>query len=906
MSSIDASTKNGEKARRVVSEAFRAIRTLVLAYPSDIIMRLVGEEYIGKIAFVARYLCSPTKALRDNAALLLSAIAFAITANWDDQSTTGRTQKAKAQEMVSMELYRYWSLSPDQVEIDELSRHLNIALETKLPSDYHFVRLVVNTLPIILGRRFRKMERKGPHMWLAKAIDLKKREEIQNAGPSYSAAFHLMTFLHVSYAWTSSSKEVAGKHMVLLEEVRRTGGETPRQSDGQKMEEGFWGLGDKALRVIAQNVDAVTGRPWTAAAYSQQNTAFEIQATVALILSFTYAFVGLSYTAYQATNLANEAERQQNPSLHRDLSKLYDIFISKYMPHLLKAKIASIRSIGWKSMQALLRAGEEHPTEDAALRNWSIDRVINWRMLGTYASQAGQALWPVDLILSETVKAQEIPSLDATWVYDNRVAVASLLLDAYKALIQDSADKRRTTQDALDLEDWVKNEDGHAIMPTSVSNCIRTFFNTLRAAVGQEDSLVEPAESTLDLVLEMAHFIFSIVDEFGLQKEANTTTSKDDLSLVGLSYSTLLHLVNLLEHVFGSTCMQSTLNGRRVASVVDDIAQYTLALSGPPSTDLQACSAYLSLVDYIFASIKPSNKAMEAIFSKLPDLLQIDATENVAATLSIGLWCKCVLWTARGIKVDSKTADTISPLIYRLLALAPSMFPDSKPEEPVRTAYATLLAITASSPTEAWRTLQRIARQTGEGTIAEDIFLAWATLPLMRNLSLVEDDTFLIHLAKTGAIAESAPQSPVWSLVDLALALAAGLSKSTGVAAIRIFSSLSTTLASLFSSTSVSLDIKSRLYQAMSEAFEDAYKQDPAQMNLDTYATTLMAGPKERPEDFVSVWNATYGSSTETLTYSDALKEYIQAALGQGHVLQLPGWPAEVSKVTPLSGIVRS
>jgi hypothetical protein len=89
MSSIEASTKNGEKARRVLSEGFRAIRTLVLAYPSQVIATLTSEEYIGRIAFFAKYLCSPTKPLRDNAALLLSAIAFGITGTKSKSARNG-------------------------------------------------------------------------------------------------------------------------------------------------------------------------------------------------------------------------------------------------------------------------------------------------------------------------------------------------------------------------------------------------------------------------------------------------------------------------------------------------------------------------------------------------------------------------------------------------------------------------------------------------------------------------------------------------------------------------------------------------------------------------------------------------------------------------------------------------
>lgn len=893
MATIEASTRNGEKARRVLSESFRALRTLLFAYPSHVIECLTGEKYIGKIAFFAKYLCSPTKALRDNAALVLAAIAFAVTANWDDLSIQGLGKKSKSQEMVSMELYRYWSLSPDQIELEELSRHLNTALETRLASDYHFVRLVVNTMPIILGRRFRKMERKGPHMWLSKAVELKKRDDFPNGAPTYSAAFHLMTFLHVTYAWTSSSKEVAGKHMIMLEQLKRTGEDLPLQSDGQKVEEGFWGLGEKALKVIAQNVDAVIAKPWTREAYSNAFAALETNAAVALVLSFTYAFTGLSYTAYLPAQTAQNVDLQQNPNLHRDLSKLWNAFTGKYIPQLCKASIPAVQLVGWQTLHALLRAGEEHPEEDAALRSWSMDRVANWRMLGVYASQASQALQPPELLLAECVKPSEIPSMDATWVFDNRKEFVSILQDSITTLIGDLVGQKGMTNDSLELEDWIKNEDGHPIMPTSLSNCIRAFFNTLCAAIGQQDSLAEPTDTLLELVSEMTQFTLCIFDDSRNIGEG-TAPASGVLSLAGLSCSVLSHIAGLLEQVFGTHCLQATREAHPSSTAFEEIARVALAVPLPPAGDLQACSAYLSLIDFAFKANRAGPTLLEAISHNIVQSLRDEEAASPPSQMIVDLWGKTMKWAAASA-IDNSAHICVTKALSDLLECAPSVFPDSRPEDSVRNAYAVLLACTSNGcPTKAWESVQSIADGSAEDSGTREIYLAWATLPLIRDLSLVKAESFLQQISKTITIAESTPQSAVWSLVDLAIELTSGLSKASGSAALNSLQTLQATLISLCRTALLSRDTKKRLYQAITEIFQQAYQHDTHAMGLDAFASLMMCAPIDDLQDFASLWNSTYGNSAEALTYSDGLKEYIQAALEQGCELRLPGWPAKV------------
>lgn len=892
MATIESSTKNGEKARRVLSESFRALRTLLFAYPSHVIGRLTSEDYIGKIAFFAKYLCSPTKALRDNAALLLSAIAFSITVNWDDRSPTSQTSKQKAQEMVSLELYRYWTLSPDQIEIAELSKHLLSALETKLPSDYHFVRLAVNTLPVILGRRFKKMERKGPHMWLDKAIELKKREDVPNAAPMHAAVFHLMTFFHVTYAWASSSKEVASKHLLVHEHLKRTAGGPPLQSDDQKLEEGFWGLGKKALRVIAQNVDAVVARPWTRDTYSDASNALEIDAAVALILSFVYAFTGLSYTAYRSVHATLNADQQENPSLHQDLSKVWSTFTGKYMPNLVTAGVPSLRIVGWQTMHALLRAGEEHPTEDAALRLWSMDRVINWRMLGTYSSQASQSLGSPALILAESVKPSELPSLEASWVFEHRQEITSMLEEGMKALAKDMIACEGVLVNSLELEDWVKNADGHSIMPSSISNCVRAFFNTLRAAVGQEDSHAEPTDSILEIVFEMSQFILCLVDAY-LGMERKTDPASGPLNATGVAYSILPHLASLLEQNFGTACMQNAISSQTHPSAAKEIAQSALALPLPISSDQHACSAYLSLVDFVYKSQQATANLVVAAIQRIAECVK-SSDPSGPSQFAVDLWSKSVKWVAHCLKTKPSTFSG-SPVLQTLLEYGPSMFTDSKPAEPVSNAYATILSdISSGSPTDAWRTLQDLAKSANKDQEKPEVFLAWATLPLLQDLSLVEDESFLEQISQNAAIAGSAPHSAIWSLCDIAGSLSTGISRVSGGAAVRVISSLQNTLVALCGSVSLPRDVNMRLYEAIAQAFEVAYQHDSQRLDLHSFSELLTCGSSNDLQIFASLWNATYGNSSVSLDYSLILKTQLQAALDQGFQLQLPGWPVQV------------
>ena len=111
LNSFQTCNKNGEKARRVLSEGLRGFRNLMLAAPSLAIGHfLILPTNVNTIAFVAQYLVSPAKALRDSAALFMSALAYAMTRGWDDMATTeGRKLKNRAEGLINYHVYNYYT-----------------------------------------------------------------------------------------------------------------------------------------------------------------------------------------------------------------------------------------------------------------------------------------------------------------------------------------------------------------------------------------------------------------------------------------------------------------------------------------------------------------------------------------------------------------------------------------------------------------------------------------------------------------------------------------------------------------------------------------------------------------------------------------------------------------------------
>ena len=105
LTSIQNSNKSGEKARRVICEGLRAFRTLILSAPVTVIPFLTSDSNLGSLTFFTGYLSYLAKPLRDNAALLLSAVAWGLTVGWNDRSIEGAKKQIKTQELVSTELY---------------------------------------------------------------------------------------------------------------------------------------------------------------------------------------------------------------------------------------------------------------------------------------------------------------------------------------------------------------------------------------------------------------------------------------------------------------------------------------------------------------------------------------------------------------------------------------------------------------------------------------------------------------------------------------------------------------------------------------------------------------------------------------------------------------------------------
>lgn len=109
--SFQSCGKAGEKTRRVLSEGIRGLRNIMLAAPSlSIGAFLIAPANIDAIAFVAQYLVSPTKALRESAALFLSGLAYAMTRGWDDlDDVEGRRMRARAESLVNYHIFNYYT-----------------------------------------------------------------------------------------------------------------------------------------------------------------------------------------------------------------------------------------------------------------------------------------------------------------------------------------------------------------------------------------------------------------------------------------------------------------------------------------------------------------------------------------------------------------------------------------------------------------------------------------------------------------------------------------------------------------------------------------------------------------------------------------------------------------------------
>lgn len=892
-----------------MSEGFRALRTLVLCYPSQVLTMLTTSPNLGKIAFFAKYLCSPTKPLRDNAALLLASIALGMTAGWDDESPDCAMKKYKMQEMITIELFRYWALDP--VEIDELSRHLNAALDSKLASDYNYVRLVVNTLPIILGRRFRKMERKGPHMWLSKVVELKRRGDATTPASPFAPALHLMTFVHVTHSWAAGSKEAACR--ALLQDAGAS-------SDIGSEE--LWGLGEKALRVVAQNIEHVAAKNWTKEAYSNLENAIEVNAAVSLITSLIYTFVGLAITVrwspsvLPASMTVEDRLTYANPNLQRDLSRIWTVLISKHLPILFASGILEIHSTGWQILQALLRQGEEHPEEDVTINTWSMDRIINIRMLGGCVSQASQALEPIENVISETVSPASIPALDTVWLIDHRADVMSMLETAFTGF---AGNLESTCLVERDCQDWVKNEDGYPLMPAELSNCIRNFLYTIRSGFADEDSQSRPAEPILLILHELSTFLISLVDYFVTANEIRSAAPVQSLSPEGTAYSVAHHFLGLLELAFGQTWLASeTENGSSAGkrSACDgfhrvDVVSLTLLLctaglfqrrivnaaQSMLPADAQTGSAYSTTLESVF---KHDDKAFSprvlGILSQRVQNLRAHETDAAAAAAR-AIWNTSARLLDRRLQhvrqaedKGSSTLPQFKDVTMRFMRLAPTIEVDE------RNSFENILAMhSGGSAAKAWFTLQAIAESTTSQGGDADAFFGWALLPLMRRLSdLCDHDDFIAKVTRIVALSATIAHSSLWSLPDITDALLVGIKKTSDRQFATVLANVHPILLTICEAPGLPNHTRSVFFKTILEAVEGAYRLDGGRPELQHLSAILATCPNDCEEMLADVWNITFGNGHETLTLETNLRERFAKMTEAGHVIRLPGSWIEV------------
>lgn len=303
------------------------------------------------------------------------------------------------------------------------------------------------------------------------------------------------------------------------------------------------------------------------------------------------------------------------------------------------------------------------------------------------------------------------------------------------------------------------------------------------------------------------------------------------------------------------------------------------------------------MADFVFKSQEATSNLVQAAIQNIVESIQEASGTLTTSQFAMDLWCKTVSWVSSGMKTSLSSLP--SPAKRALLEYAPCLFVDKKPEECVRTAYAAILSnISSSSPTIAWKYLREVAEGANGGQANSEAFLAWAILPLIREVSLVEDESFFEQISKTAAIAASALQSTIWSSFDIAISLTAGLSKVSAGAAVRVILSLQDTLVTLCKSETLSRDARTRLYQAMIETFELAYQHQAQALDLEPLSKLLLCRAPDSLNDFARLWNATYGTASGALVYPQDLKDHLQAALNEGYKLDLPGWPVQV-RVNP-------
>lgn len=415
---------------------------------------------------------------------------------------------------------------------------------------------MLSSMPILFGRRFRKMQHRGPHAWLTRAVTIKNRTIAAASG----LAHHILLFSHMVHSWANASKEnafrfvsnEAEQRQKLLAQEDMDGDERALQLEHlrQKVEnEVLWGLGEKALRVVAQNIDSVPV-PWTRDIYTANR---DVKAAVGLGTAILYAYSGMAHTVFWTAEHNGMEGVQSGPTntyLHRDLSRLWEAVAVPHFSKLFASEVDALHMTGYRTLHALLRAGEQGP-EDTALARFNLDRLVNPNLLARHSSQIGSASSvdeDIDRLLADGIGPAELPAFKASWVLARRKVVYAAFEEAFismRNVTKETVESQRSsagTPNALTTASgWLKNEDGYAVMPIALSTAVRAYFTTLRTAA-EADCQINLA----DLASEVARFAVDLA-----AKAAVPAYMRTDLGQTGSHCAILQHLIQLLEQTFG-------------------------------------------------------------------------------------------------------------------------------------------------------------------------------------------------------------------------------------------------------------------------------------------------------------------------------------------------------------------
>lgn len=421
---------------------------------------------------------------------------------------------------------------------------------------------MLSSLPILFGRRFRKMQHRGPHAWLTRAVTIKNR----TTAAGHGVAHHIILATHMTHSWAGASKDHAVRLLATDAEQRQKILAREDLDDDAKAKEldalrskldaePLWGLGEKSLRVIVQNIETLP-TPWTHEVYTASR---DIEAAVSLVVAVLYAFSGLAHTlCWTAEHHAMEGVTSgpANTCLSRDLNKLWEAVAAPQLAKLFASEVDSLHTTAYRTLHALLRAGEQGP-DDTALARFNLDRLVNPNLLGrniAQTSSANTADEEIARLLADGIKPADLPAFEAAWVLERREAMFSVFEQAFASMAsvtKETVESQRSsagTPNALTTASgWHKHEDGYPVMPIALSAAVRAFFNTSRKAA-EEKSEVNKA----GIAREAAAFAIRLTE-----KAAVPAYMRAALGEPGIRCAILQHLALLLEETFGVEALEA-------------------------------------------------------------------------------------------------------------------------------------------------------------------------------------------------------------------------------------------------------------------------------------------------------------------------------------------------------------